>query len=88
VINNKHLFYTNDQFHSAHTRFQTNLHPPIANLTKLQNGVNYSGIKLFFNNFPRNVKELANEITFSNSLKMFILLNSFHNSEEYFNYQT
>jgi len=36
VIKNKHLFYTNNQIHSIHTRFKTNLHPPTANLTKFQ----------------------------------------------------
>jgi hypothetical protein len=45
VIKNKHLFYTNNQIHSAYTRFKTNLHPPIANLTKFQKGVYYKGIK-------------------------------------------
>jgi len=34
VIKNKYLFYTNNQIHSIHTRFKTNLHPPTANLTK------------------------------------------------------
>ena len=44
VIKNKHLFYTNNQIHSIHTRFKTNLHPPTANLTKFQKGVYYSEI--------------------------------------------
>jgi len=39
VIKNKHLFYTNNQMHSIHTRFKTNLHPPTANLTKFQMAV-------------------------------------------------
>jgi len=43
---NKHLFSTNYQIHSVHTRFKTNLHPPIPNLTKFQKGVYYSGIKV------------------------------------------
>jgi len=30
VIKNEHLFYTNNQIHSIHTRFKTNLHPPTA----------------------------------------------------------
>ena len=69
------------------TRFKTNLHPPTANLTKFQKGVYYSGIKMF-NNLPHNIKDLANEITlFQIALKRFFLINSFHNSEEYFNYQ-
>jgi len=59
MIKNKHLFYTNKQIHSVHTRFKTNLHPPIANLIKFQKGVYYSGIKIF-NNLPHNIKDLAN----------------------------
>jgi len=60
VIKNKHLFYTNNQIHSIHTRFKTNLHPPTANLTKFQEGVYYSAIKIF-NNLPHEIKDLANE---------------------------
>jgi len=87
VIKNKHLFYTNNQIHSVHTRFKSNLHPPTANLTKFQKGVYYSGIKIF-NNLPHNIKDLPNEtILFWNALKRFLLTNSFYNSEEYFNYQ-
>jgi len=44
VIKNKHLFYTNNQIHSIHSRFKTNLHPPTANLTKFQKVVYYSAI--------------------------------------------
>jgi hypothetical protein len=87
VIKNKHLFYTNNQIHSVHTRFKTNPHPPTANLTRFQNGVYYSGIKIF-NNLPHNIKDLANEIIlFQNALKRFLPINYFYNSEEYFNYQ-
>jgi hypothetical protein len=64
-----------------------NLHPPIANLTKFQKGVYYSWIKIF-NNLPHDIKDLGNEITlFRNALIRFLLINSFYNSEEYFNYQ-
>jgi len=87
VIKNKHLFYTNNQTNSIHTRFKTNLHPPTANLTKFQKGVYYSAIKIF-NNLPHNIKDLANEIVlFWNALKRFLLTNSFYNSKEHFNYQ-
>ena len=84
VIKNKHLFYTNNQIHSVHTRFKTNLHPLIANLTKFQTGVYYWGIKIF-NNLSDNIKDLANEtILFQNVLKRFLLINSFYNSKEFF----
>ena len=82
MIKNKYLFYTN-----IHTRFKTNLHPPEANLTKFQKAVYYSAIKTF-NNLPHNIKDLANEtVLFRNALKRFLLMNSFYNSKEYFNYQ-
>jgi len=60
VIKNKHLFYTNNQTHNVHTIFKTNLHPPTANLTKIQKTVYYSAIKIF-NSLPHNIKDLANE---------------------------
>jgi hypothetical protein len=87
LIKNEHLFYTNNQIHSIHTRFKTNLHLPTANLTKFQKGAYYSAIKIF-NNLPHNIKDLAHEIVlFQNTLKRFLLINSFYNSKEYFNYQ-
>jgi hypothetical protein len=86
TVKNKHLFTTNNQTHTVHTQLKTNLHPPIANLTKFQKGVYYSGIKIF-NNLPHEIKHLANEtIQFRNALKRFLLINSFYNSEEHFSY--
>jgi hypothetical protein len=71
----------------VHTRIKTNLHPPIANMTKFQKGVYYSGIKIF-NNLPPNIKDLATEIKpFQKALKRFLLINSFYNCDEYFNKQ-
>ena len=57
---NKHLFYRNNEIHSIHTRFKTNLHPPTANLRKFQKAVHCSAIKIF-NNLPHEIKDLANE---------------------------
>jgi len=86
MIKNKDLFSKNYQIHNVHTRFKTNLHSPIANLTKFQKGVYYSGNKIF-SNLPHNIKDLANEIKlFWNALKRFLLINSFYNNE-YFNYR-
>ena len=66
------MFISHNQIHSVHTRFKTNLHPPIANLTKFQKGVYYSAIKIV-NNLPHNIKDLANQITlFRNALKRFL----------------
>jgi hypothetical protein len=86
IVKNKHLFTTNNQIRSVHIWFKTNLHPPIANFTAFQKGVYYSGIKIF-NNLPHEIKDLANETTqFQNALKRFLLITSFYNSKEYFNY--
>jgi len=72
---------------SASAWHKTNLHPLTANLTKFQKGVYYSRIKIF-NNLPYSIRDLANEIVlYRNVLKRFLLINSFYNSEEYFNYQ-
>jgi hypothetical protein len=81
-----YVIITNNQIHNVHTRYKTSLHPPIANLAKFQKGVYYSGIKIV-NSLPHEIKDLANEIIqFRNALKRFLLINSFYNSEEYFNY--
>ena len=71
MIKTGHMFDTNNQIHSIHIRFKTNLHPPTANRTKFQKGVYYSAIKIF-NNLPHNIKDLTNEIVlFWNALKRF-----------------
>jgi len=87
VIKNKHLFYTNSQIRSMHTRLKTKLHPPTDNLKKFQKGMYYSAFKIF-NNLPHEIKDLANDILlFRNALKRFLLANSFYNRKEYFNYR-
>jgi hypothetical protein len=100
IVKHKHLFTTNNQIHSVHTRFttnnqihsvhtrfKTNLHPPIPNMTKFQKAVYYSGLKIF-NNLPHEIIDWANEtVQFRNALKRFLLIKPFYNSEEYFNYQ-
>ena len=87
VVKNRHLFSTNNQIHTIHKSHENNLHPPIANITKFQKGVFYSGIKIFNKLLP-NIKSLANKTTqIQNALKRFLLINSFYNSEEYYNYQ-
>jgi hypothetical protein len=88
VVKNKHLFYTNKQIHSIHTRSTTNLHPLTAHLTQFQKGVYYSAFKIF-NNLPHDIKDLASEvIPFQNALKRFLLIHSFYNSDEYYNYKS
>jgi hypothetical protein len=87
VVKNKHLFYTNSQTCSIHTRYTTNLHPPTAHLSKFQKEVYCSAIKIF-NNLPHEIKDSANKvIPFQKTLRSFLLTQSFYNSDGYFNYK-
>jgi len=47
VVKNKDLFKTNSDVHSFNTRSHYDLHIPAANLTVFQNGVRYSGTKIY-----------------------------------------
>jgi hypothetical protein len=80
------LMNTNNQIHNVHIWFKTNLHPPTANFTKVHKVVYYSEIKIF-NSLSHETKDLTNEIKqFWNALKRSLLISSFYNSEEHFNY--
>jgi hypothetical protein len=58
----------------------------MANFTKFQKGLYYSGLKIF-NKLPCEIKDLADEtVEFRNALNRFLLISSFYNGEEYFNY--
>jgi hypothetical protein len=86
VVGNRDLYTANQEIHGISTRYNTNLHLPIANLTVFQKGAYFFGIKLF-HHLPRSIKILSNEIKlFKPALKRFILLHSFYSIEEYFNY--
>jgi hypothetical protein len=86
VMNNKHLYTTNMEIHNFNTRYYTNLHPPISNLTKYQKGAYYSGIKIF-NHLPADIKCLTNDLEcLCIVLKRFLNSNSSYTLEEFFNY--
>jgi len=73
--------YTDNQ--EIYTRYNTNLHLPMANLTVFQRAVYFFGVKLF-NCLPIKIKNLSKETKlFKRALKTFLLLCSM---EEYFNY--
>jgi len=61
TVNNKHLYTTNMEIHNFSTIYNTSLHPPISNLTKLQKGAYHSGIKIF-SHLPVNTKCLMNDL--------------------------
>ena len=47
VVTNKNLFSLNSQIHSIYTCHRDNLHLPQKGLTLVQNGVTYSGCKIY-----------------------------------------
>jgi len=58
---------------------------PTANLTILQKGIYYSVIKIY-NHLPTAIKDLSDDKNkFKLALKRYLLYNSFHSLEEYFN---
>jgi hypothetical protein len=86
VVQNKHLYVTNQEIHNIGTIYKTNLHPPISNTNKYQKGPYYSGIK-FFNHLPENIRELSsNMVLFRSALKGFLYENSFCSIREFLNY--
>jgi hypothetical protein len=53
VAENRDLYESNSEIHNINTRFSSDLHTPLANLTTFQKGPLYSGIKVF-NHLPSN----------------------------------
>ena len=53
---NKNLFAVNSTIYQYATRQQSNLHQPLANLSKYQKGICYLGVKVF-NKLPPYIKE-------------------------------
>jgi hypothetical protein len=83
VIKHKDLFELNVEFHSINTYHKLDLHVPLVNLSKVQKGVYYSGIKLF-NSLPLSNKQVAHDLNkFKHKLKKFLILKSFYSAEEY-----
>jgi hypothetical protein len=55
IANNKYLFNLNNQIHKYNTRLHSDLHVPIANITKFHNGAYISGIKIY-SHLPQAIK--------------------------------
>ena len=78
VKSKDYLYTTNQEIHNINTKLNINLYPPVYNLTLLQKGPYYSGIKLF-NQLPLKLKGHTNEIKlFKPALKIFLSLHSFY----------
>ena len=87
VVNNKHIFTTNNEIHKHNTRNNNNLHPALSNLTKFNKGPGISGVKAF-NHLPQYLKDLDhNSSYFRSSLKRFLYHHSFYTIDEYYEYK-
>ena len=74
VVTNKDSFKTNSDIHTFNTRFNHDLHIPVANLAVLQKGVWYSGTKVY-NHLPPTLKQLSHDFfKFKTALKDFFFL--------------
>jgi hypothetical protein len=73
IVKNKALFQFNSE---VNTRYKSNLHWPLANLTTYNKGTYYAGIKIF-NNLPTDIKNVShNNNQFRLALSDLLHLNS------------
>ena len=79
TIENRDQFLSNSELDNINTRYNANLHLPIANLTLYQKGVFYAGSRIY-NHLPSVIKNLSNDGKHFKTVD-----NSFYGLEEYFN---
>jgi hypothetical protein len=76
TVDNKHLFTANNEIHKYNTRNSNNRRPTLANLTKYNNGLYISGIKVF-NHLPQYLKALVHNPEHFRSLFKKVSVSSF-----------
>jgi hypothetical protein len=86
-VKNMDIFTLNSDIHSIHTRQGSDLHHPTHKITKVQKGVDCSGI-MIFNNLPQNLKNMTNEVNkFKHTLKEFLHIGPFYSLQEYLDWR-
>ena len=86
TVNNKHLDTPNCEIHKYGTRYNKDLHLPIANLTKYTEVPYFSAIKLY-SHLPDYIKSLTcDQKRFKNTLKKFLCQHSFNSIQEYYEF--
>ena len=86
VVKNRDFFPSNSEIYDQNTCYKHNLHVLTTNLSLIQKGVLYSGIKIF-NHLPMNIKSLSKDPNhFKLKVKSFLLEQSLYSLEEF--YQT
>jgi len=87
IKNTKNQFTVNSEIHNINTSQHTNLHQPTSKLTGYQQGIYYSGVRVY-NKLPPHIKQLSDDSkNFELRLKKFLYLHSFYSLEEYFQYE-
>jgi len=88
VAKNREDFIINSDIHPYDIRFNTNLHPSSARLTKYQKGTYFLGIKIY-NCLPTRIKQFSGDINkFKLALKKFFSAGSFYSIEEFLHWST
>jgi len=83
IIDNSNNFQTGLEIHGLHTRSANQLFIPIANLTSVQKGITYCGIKIY-NSLLSNILYLRNERKqFKNELYRYLLNTSFYSLKKF-----
>ena len=71
------------EIHGLHTRSKNQLFIPTANLTSVQKGITYSGIKIY-KSLPSDILSLKNDRKqFKNDLYRYLLYDSFYSVKEF-----
>jgi len=83
VHSNQKDFLTNAYVHGLNTRNKNNLYLPVVNLSCVQKGVSYSGVKIF-NSLPRKTQSYRNDRKrFKNKLYRYLTIHSFYSITEF-----
>jgi len=78
-----HIAPSTRVFRLQKRNYKSNLHQPIANLSKYHKGAYYSGIKVY-NSLPTQIKDLsADRKQFGHALKSFLYSHPFYTLDEY-----
>jgi hypothetical protein len=84
VVKNINMFKSNSVVHTINTRHCSDLYLPSVHLSKVQNGVYHSGVKVF-NCLPPRIKSLSTDVSkFKAALKRFLLEASYYTNQKYF----
>ena len=61
TVMNQHLFSSNNSIHQYRTRYNNDLHLPIANLKKYKDGSCFMAVKIY-NHLPEYIKALTSDL--------------------------